>query len=214
MQCFTIMTATLILYYKSIYETNCTQVLRVLTSFPVSPWVSSLQQLGTRQWWFWGAMRMWNWSTAAMNQAMSFPNCSPATAVSSAHQNVFESVQWGLLRTWWHGPPGMAREHVDIKEEEFKGSYGLQEFWACHAPQTKSSCGKQEKPQANYEPQQHPKWILPVLARTSIHLTGHHSINMAGIYQIFHPSHQDLHTRDEPQACCFCSPEEQRKICW
>lgn len=207
-QCFAVTTATLIFYYKPVHETNCTQVLRVLTSFPVFPWVSSLQRPGTWQWWFWGVTWMWNWSTAEMNQAMSFPNCSPATGVSSARRNVFESVQWGLVRTWWRGPPGMAREHVEIKEEEFKGSYGLQEFWAPHAPQTKSSCGRQEEPQANSEPQQHPEWILPVLARTILHLTGHHSINMAEIYQTFHPSLQDLCTRDEPQACCLCSPEE------
>lgn len=35
-----------------------------------------------------------------------------------------------------------------------------------------------------------------------------YSINMAGIYHIFHPSLQDWCTRDEPQACCLCSPED------
>lgn len=138
-----------------------------------------------------------------------------APGVSSAHRNAFQRVQGRLGMAWWRGPPGMASQHMAIKEEEVKGSHGLWEFWACHAAQTKSSMyRRQGKPQANYEPQHHPKGILTVLARTIIHLTGHPSINMPGIYQIFHPSLQDLCTRDEPQACCLCCPEEQRKICW
>lgn len=163
-----------------------------------------------------GGSEGWHWcETGAQQWGWIRPWAFPATGVSSAHRNAFQSVQRGLGRTWWHGPPGMASQHVAMKEEEFKGNCGLWEFWACHAAQTKSSmCRRQEKPQTNYEPQQHPKWILAVLARTIIHLTGHPSINMAGIYQKFHPSLQDLGTRDEPQACCLCCPEEQRKIHW
>lgn len=119
-----------------------------------------------------------------MNQARSFPNCSPATGVSSAHQNAFESGQPGLGRTWWRGPPGMAREHVALKEEEFKGSYNLWELWACCAQHIKTSAcksqlwtttGSQTDPacpcKGNYKPRQASQhlhgWKLPNLPSMS-----------------------------------------------
>lgn len=110
----------------------------------------------------------------------------------------------------------MARQHTAVQEEEFKGSSGLWEFWVCRAPQPTSSVYRKQDRETTSQ-----LWTTTALQmdpclwiRTITHIAGHQIINMAENYQVFHPSLHILCTRDEPQACCICFPEEQRNIRW
>lgn len=211
MQCFTIPIATLVFYYKPVHETNCSQMQGANLFACDSSWVSSLQQLRKLT-----LVVLRGGTDVKVEQSSDesgheLSQLLPATGVSSAHRNAFPSVQRGLGRTWQRGPPGRASQHMAKKDEEFKGSYGLWEFWAAQNPQCAEG-KRNHKPTMNHNNIPNGSLLsLPGQLYTSLGipvLTG-----LEFTKSSIHPSLQDLGIRDEPQAC-FCCPEERRKKCW